>query len=284
MKVRKFLLENEKGQQFDMNDYKEGCLFTNPYELGYSHKSEFERLGNTFIEDNRVIEKKDPSGIANFKSYDKYKEFVDFIEASNNLKFLYIIPFQNGDKTYYRDVSIKEIQKTEKEVRRLACPIIFNGLSLWYEENTIMYTIELQNNEIRWDFRWDSRFLDYNSRSLSYINRGHIEAPILVEINGYILNPQIQLYVEGQLYQSVTFNTEITQYEKFLYGTRENDFYVKKQNVDGTETSLFNLDVINFNNDNVIRLPKNKSCELVLSADSQVENARITILVYYKTI
>ena len=161
---------------------------------------------------------------------------------------------------------------------------MFDCLSLWYEENTIIYEIQSLENEIRWDFKWDSRFFDYNSRNLSFINEGHIEAPILVEIDGYILNPQIELYVEGQLYQSVTFNTEITQYEKFLYGTKENDFYVKKQNADGTKTDLFNLDVINFNNDNVIRLPKNKSCELVFSSDTQVENARITILVYYKTI
>ena len=78
--------------------------------------------------------------------------------------------------------------------------------------------------------------------------------------------------------------TSITQYEKLLYGTKENDFYINKENADGTLTSLFNLDVIDFNNDNVIRLPKNKSCELILSSETPVENAQVTILVYYKAI
>lgn len=162
--------------------------------------------------------------------------------------------------------------------------ITFDCLSLWYEEKTTIYTIEAQENEMRWDFRWDSRFSDYNSRNLSYINQGHVEAPILVEIAGPLLNPKLELYVEGQLYQTVTMTTEIQQYEKLLYGTKENDFYINKQNGDGTLTSLFSLDVIDFDNDNVIRLPKNKSCDLILSADTEILNAQVTILAYYKAI
>lgn len=284
MKVRRFLLENEKGQQIDMNNLKESCLLTSPTGLGYTYKSEFEQLGNTFIENNRTIEKKDPAGIVHFISYDKCKEFIDFVEMSENLKWVYIIPFENEDKIYYRNVSIKEFNKTEKQTKILSCPIIFNGLSLWYEENTTIYTIEPQNNEIRWDFRWDSRFLDYNTRTLQYINKGHVEAPVLIEMSGNIVNPQIELYVEGQLYQTVTFNVEIQEYEKLLYGTKENDFYINKQNTDGTLTSLFDLDVIDFENDNVIRLPKNKSCEIRLKAQNEVLNAKVTVLTYYKAV
>lgn len=284
MKIRKFLLENDKGQQFNMHNFKEGCLFTNPNGLGYSHKSEFEKLGNAFIEDNRVIEQKNPSGIANFISYDKFKEFVDFIESSNKLKFIYIVPYDTGEKTYYRDVSIKSLQKTEKEVKRLACPVEFNGLSLWYEQTTAIFTIEPKTNELRWDYKWDSKFVDYDTRSLEYINKGHVEAPIIVEINGHVINPYIELYVEGQLYQTIRFETEIQEYEKLLYGTKENEFYIQKQNTDGTKESLFSLDVIDFSNDNVIRMPKNKSCELRLKADNEILNAQVIILSYYKAV
>ena len=284
MKVRKFLLENEKGQQIDMNNFKGNCLLTSPAGLGYSYESVFEQIGNTFIENNRKIEKKDIAGIIHFKNYDKCKEFIDFIEKSEELRWIYVIPFENEEKTYYRDVSIKEFQKTEKEIGMLNCPIIFNSLSLWYEENIIIYTIEPQTNEIRWDFEWDSKFTDYDTRSLQYINEGHIEAPVLIEISGYIVNPKIVLYIEGQLYQTVTFTTEIAEYEKLLYGTKENDFYIKRQKTDGTTESLFSLDVINFENDNVIRLPKNKSCEIRITADNEVLNAQVTILAYYKAV
>ena len=55
-----------------------------------------------------------------------------------------------------------------------------------------------------------------------------------------------------------------------------------KQNADGTKTNIFNLDVVSFNNDNVIRLPKDKSIELRLVADNDISSAEITIFTYYK--
>lgn len=162
--------------------------------------------------------------------------------------------------------------------------VAFDSLSLWYEEKTIIYTIEQSTNEIRWDFRWDSSFTDYDSRNLQYINEGHVEAPIYVEIDGQVENPKIELYVEGELYQTVTINTTISQYEKLLYDSRENQFYIGKQNADGTTTNLFSLDYIDFENDNVIRLPKNKSCEIRLTADNDVLNAKLTIYPRYKSV
>ena len=200
MKVRRFYLENEKGQSIDMNSLKEGCFFSSPTGLGYAYKSEFEQLGNTFV------------------------------------------------------------------------------------ETTAIYTIEPSENEIRWDFRWDSKFTDYNTRTLTYINKGHTEASILVEMAGKVVSPYIEMYVEGELYQSVTFNTTIEEYEKLLYGTKENEFYIYKQHTDGTLESLFNLDVIDFSNDNIIRLPQNKSCEIKLRAQNEVLNAQLTILTYYKAV
>ena len=283
--VREFKLVNEKGQEYSLMDINNCCLLTEPSGLGYSYSTEYEQLGNTFISNLRKIEQSSIEGILNFLKYDNYKDFIDFIEKSESLKFLYKIPFKDVAKEYFKDVQIQNISKSEiQENGVISERIIFDCLSLWYEENTVIYTIEPQENEIRWDFNWDSNFSDYSARNLSYINKGHVEAPILVEMDGYLENPKIKLYVEGQLYQTVTFSTIINQYEKLLYGTKENDFYIKKQNVNGTFTSLFSLDVIDINNDNVIRIPKNKNCEIVLTADDEVSNAKVTILSYYKAI
>ena len=286
MKIRRFLLENEKGQQFRMDNLNDGCFLVSPNDLGYSYKTDFVRLDYNFIENNREIQQKNPSGTAYFKSYDKVKEFIDYIENSNELKWVYIIPFDLKEKTYYRDVIIVKLDKTEKTGKWLSCPIEFAGLSLWYEENTTIYTIEPVQNEIRWDFRWDSSFSDYNSRSLQYINQGHTEAPILVEFDGKVINPKIQLYVEGRLYQELKFNITINEYEKLLYCTKRNEFYINKQNTDGTLEDLYDLDVIqDFANINeIIRIPKNKSCELKLTADNDVLNAKTTVWTYYKAV
>ncbi len=283
--VREFKLVNEKGQEFSLMDIKNYCLLTEPSGLGYSYNREYEQLGNTFIETFGKLQQKQINGIVNFSSYDNYNNFANFIEGSENLKFIYVIPFKEGQKKYFKDVKINSLDKTEIQTNGIISePIVFDCLSLWYEQTVAIYNMKAKEDEIRWDFVWDSSFVDYDTRNLPYINTGHIEAPILIEINGYVKDPKIELYVEGELYQTVTFNVEIEEYEKFLYGTRENDFYINRQNTDGSLTSLFSLDVLEFENDNVIRLPINKSCELRLKADNEIQNAQVTILTFYKLV
>lgn len=283
--VREFKLVNEKGQEYSLMNINDYCLLTEPTGLGYSYSTEYERLGNTFIANLRKVEQGQINGIVNFLKYDNYKNFIDFIESSEKLKFSYKIPFEQGVKEYFKDVNIQSVPKSEIQTNGLISePVIFDCLSLWYEENTVIYTIQPETGEIRWDFRWDSRFTDYDSRNLTYINKGHVEAPVLIEMSGHLVNPKIELYIEGELYQTVAFNVEIAEYEKLLYGTKENEFYINRQKTDGTIESLFSLDVIDFENDNVIRLPLNKSCEIRLKADNEVLNAQVTILAYYKAV
>ena len=283
--VREFKLVNEKGQEYSLMDIYNHCLLTDPSGLGYSYSTEYEQLGNTFVTNLRKFEQGQISGTANFLSYDNYKNLVDFIEASESLRFSYKIPFQSSQKEYFKDVQIQSITKTQKQTNGIISETVtFDCLSLWYEENTTTYTVEQLENEIRWDFEWDSRFSDYTSRSLQYINQGHIEAPVYIEIDGNVVNPVIELYVDGELYQTVAVTTTIAQYEKLIYDTRENQFTIAKQNTDGTLQSLFSLDYINFENDNVIRIPKNKSCEIRLTADNEVLNAQLTIYPRYKAV
>lgn len=283
--VREFKLINEKGQEYSLMDIKDHCLLTEPTGLGYSYETEYEQLGNTFISNLRKTEQGQIEGIVNFLKYDNFKNLVDFIEQSEKLKFSYKIPFKNEVKEYFKDVQINSLSKTEiQENAVMSEAISFDCLSLWYEENIVIYNIEPQENEIRWDFSWDAYFEDYSARNLDFINKGHVDAPIELEIDGQLINPKVDLYIEGQLYQSVQFTTTIEEYEKLLYGTKENEFYICKQNTDGTLTSLFNLDIIDFENDNVIRIPRNKNCKIILTADNEVLNAKLTIFVYYKAI
>lgn len=193
-------------------------------------------MGETFISNLRNIQQNQINGTLNFINYDNYTSFVNFVEVSENLRFGYKIPCSDGStKEYFKDVQIQSLEKTQLQTNGiLSEPVIFDCLSLWYEENTTIYTIEQLENEIRWDFRWDSRFTDYDSRNLQYINQGHVEAPVYIEIDGQLVNPKIELYVEGELYQIVEVNTTIDQYEKLLYDSRENQFFIGKQNTDGT--------------------------------------------------
>lgn len=284
--VREFKLINEKGQEFSLMDIYNYALLTEPSGLGYTYITEYQQLGDTFISNLRNIQQGQINGTLVFINYENYTSFVNFVESSEKLRFGYKIPYLDRTiKEYFKDIQIQSLSKSQLQTNGiLSEAVVFDCLSLWYEENTVIYAIEKLTNEIRWDFRWDSRFTDYDSRNLQYINSGHVEAPIYVEMDGHLVNPRIELYVEGELYQTVEVTTEIAEYEKFLYDTRENQFFIGKQNIDGTKTNLFSLDYIDFYNDNVIRLPKNKSCEIKLTSENDVLNAKLTIYPCYKAV
>lgn len=286
--VREFKLVNEKGQEYSLMDIENYCLLSDPSGLGYSYSTEYELLGNTFITNLRKLEKGEISGTVNFTNYDNYTNLVDFIEASERLRFLYKIPYKNKEiKTFYKNVQIQNLTKTQKQTNGiLSETIIFDCLSLWYEENSAIFTITPEENEIRWDFEWDSRFTDYDTRDLEYVNTGHVEAPIVAEIDGNVLNPRVELYIDGELYQTVKVTTTIAEYEKLIYNSRENEFEISRQKTDGTIESLFDLDYIEFAKDKslVIRIPKNKSCRIRMTGDNEVLNAKLTIYPQYKAI
>lgn len=285
MSVREFKLVNEKGQEYSLMDIREHCLLTEPNGLGYSYSTEYEQLGNTFVTNLRRIEQGKIEGQANFLKYDNYKALIDFIEHSEQLRIKYTVPYSNGNKTYFKDIQIQEISKSEIQPNGvLSESIKFDTLSLWYSENTFVYDSTEQPGEMRWNFTWDARFGDHQSKEAQFINDGHTEAPIEVTIEGEAVNPTITLMVENELAQEVTITTVINEHEKLLYGTKENNFYINKEETDGTLTSLFTLDAISFENDNVIRLPKEKDCTLILEGDTGIENAEIKIYVYYKAI
>lgn len=284
--IRKFRLVNEKGQEFSMMDIENYTLLTDPAGLGYAYVSEYQQIGNTFLESLRQMQQGQINGTCNFLYYDNYKLLVDFIESSESLKFGYKIPYKDGSsKEFFKDVNIQILEKVEKGRNGvLSSAIIFDCLTLWYEEKTTVYTIKPLENEIRWDYRWDSKFTDYDTRNLEYINTGHVEAPVYIEIDGQVVNPVIQLYVEGELYQTIEIKTTIEEYEKLLYDSREGIFSISKQNTDGTILDLFDLDYIDPQNDNVLRLPKNKNCKIILTAENEVLNAKITVYSQYKAV
>lgn len=283
--VREFNLINNKGQRYSLMDIENSTLMTDPSGLGYSYSDEYEQLGNTFISNLRKIEQGQIQGTLNFLEYDTYRNMINFIEKSEGLRFEYKVPYTDGEKTYYKDVQLQSITKTEKMTNGIISEsVIFDSLSLWYMENIAIYEMSGGDDELRWNFNWDARFSNYSVRSLTFVNDGHVEAPIEVQINGSVQNPKIQLYIEGILYQEVPFTITLTQYEKLLYGTKENNFYLLKEQGDGTTTNIFNLSVVQFNNDNVLRLPQDKSCELRLVADTDISFAQVKIYTYYKAI
>ena len=280
--VRQFSLINEKGQTFSLMDIQEYCLLTSPTGLGFSYSIQYEQLGNTFVQTLRKLEQGKINGQVNFLNYQNYKNYVDFVAKSDEIKLQYTIPYKDTSKTFYRDIDIQSTSKGEIQPNGVIQEqVSINCKSLWYEKIAQQYQISANSNEVRWDFRFDSYWSGYTVRELDYINTGHVDASVEVAIDGECVNPSINLYIEGTLFQTITVSDTIEAYEKLLYSSKEGDFYIRKQLTDGTYDNLFSLEYISFENDNVLRIPPNKDCTITLTADEDIEKAVITIYVYY---
>lgn len=253
--VREFNLINEKGQTFSLMDIKNYCLLTEPSGLGYNYSSEYEQIENSFISNVRKIEQGQINGIVNFTNYDNYTKLVDFIEGSETLKFQYIIPQKEKTLEFYKDIQIQGLSKTQIQTTGvLSEAITFDCLSLWYKENNVVYMAEETENEMRWDFDWDSKFTDYENRNLIFENKGHVEAPFLLEMSGYVLNPKIQVYVNKQKIYELALDLTIEENEKLMYSTKDNDLFLYLIHADNSQENLFNY--LDLNNINFFKLPK----------------------------
>ena len=277
--VREFNLINEKGQTFSLMDIKNYCLLTEPSGLGYNYSSEYEQIENSFISNVRKIEQGQINGIVNFANYDNYTKLVDFIESSETLKFQYIIPQKEKTLEFYKDIQIQGLSKTQIQTTGvLSETITFDCLSLWYKENKVVYLGDETENEIRWDFEWDSRFTDYENRNLVFENKGHVEAPFWLEMNGYVLNPKIQVYVNKQKIYELALNITIEENEKLMYSTKDNDLFLYLIHADNSVENLFND--LDLNNINFFKLPKGVS-EVRIRGENEILNTRLTIFEEY---
>lgn len=254
--IRNFYFENEIGQRVDCQKINGSLFLFNITGLGFEKNVEYVQIGNSFIKNKEKIKQGIIEGELEFydMTYDEYSNFIDFVLKSESLKLIYI-PKKSNRVEYYRDIDVVKIEKNdEDDFNVLTSPISIYCTSLWYKENTVIYMGDEAENEIRWDFDWDSKFTDYENRNLIFENKGHVEAPFLLKMNGYVLNPKVQVYVNKQKIYELALNITIEENEKLMYSTKDNGLFLYKVHTDGTIENLFNY--LDLNNINFFKLPK----------------------------
>lgn len=287
MKVREFSLLDDLGNEYSLMDIDNYCLLTEPKGLGYGYNTEYEQVGDTFVTNLRKIGQGQINGTLNFLTYDNYKALVDFLERADSLRFKYVIPYKEGTKTFYKNINIASFEKSEIQPNGIISePISFDGLSLWYSPNTATFDMGATGDEIRWDFRWDSRFSDKSDRTINFVNEGQSEARVKIEIDGECVQPVIKLDIDGETYQEIDINTTIEEGEKLIYSSVENEFEISRLNTNGTKSNLFNTSYLNPTQNLCIKLPQNKNCSLTLTTllGTDVPSGTITIYEYYKAV
>lgn len=280
--VRQFNLLNEKDEKFSLMNMQEYCLLTSPAGLGYSYSTSYEQLANLFVQNIRTLEQGKIEGIVNFLTYENFWNFVNYIENAESLRLEYIIPFNDDTKTFYRDVQISNLSKTEKTLNGVISEsITFNCTGLWYQEAITEYGFGDQ--DIVWDFRWDPFFADYTERTIEFENDGHTEAPFQVSMTGNIIKPKISVIQNNQVINSIAFPFTLLAGETLQYSSKENELYIRKIGTDGTITNLFNSSYIDINNTNIFTLPKGTSI-LSVSAENDIYYGNVDIYKRYKIV
>ena len=280
--IREFYIENETGQRFSMMNIEKGCFLSSPNGLGYSYDIEYAQIGDNFIQNIRKLTQGQISGELIFKTYEKYKEFVDFIESAVNLKFVYKIPLKKGEIEYFKDIDISSVEKSEIGTDGvLRVPVIFNCKSLWYEAKEVVYTIDSIDNEVRWNFDWDSIFTAYDNRNIIFENKGHASAPFKLELNGEVSSPVITILEDEVEVNKLSLNGLVVhEGEVFVYNTKETEQEITKVTSTG-KNNLFNF--LNPNFVNFFKLRKGASTSR-LEADGEITSGKITIYVQYKAV
>ncbi len=98
---------------------------------------------------------------------------------------------------------------------------------------------------------------------------------------GYLINPSILISVNGKELYSLHLDLTLQEGEKLLYFTKDTDLYIYKQDTEGKLINLF--EDLDLNQINFFKLPKG-TCEISLTAENNVQNAKLTIYVEYKAV
>ena len=280
--VREFKLVNDKKQEFSLMDIHKFALLTNPSGLGVNFNIDYEKIGNTFVSTSKKIAQNSINAIINFINYDNYKKFIDYIMSSEKLRLVYKVPYEKGAEEFFRDIEIELIGKSEMALNGVISEqITIRTLSLWYKENQTTFFVKVGENDFVWDFKWNPKFVDFESHSFAYMNDGHVDASVKLILNSEAVNPILQVATKDEILQSIKFNTSISNEEQFIYCSKENEFTIEKIDADGNVENLFNLNVIDFENDNVLKIPRNEEVFLKLKSDIDIKRAELIVYTYY---
>lgn len=277
--VREFYLENELGQRYSLMDMENGCLFTNPEGLGFSRTLEYEQVADDFVENVNKLNQALIQGEVNFLNYDNYRSFVNFVLSANKLRLIYLVPSGQTTEEFFKDIKISELTKTEIKTNGVMTEnITMDSLGLWNKKTDIIYNISAQSDEVRWNFRFSSKFVSYSNRQIIYSNTGHKQASFLLELPGFVINPSLIIKQNDEILNTIAIETTIDEDETLYYCTKPSDTFIYKVDSNGVRTNLFSL--LDINNTNFFQLPKG-TCEIDLVADNEIENAKLTIYQEY---
>lgn len=282
---RRFYLENALNQRYSLQDLKNAALLTSPAGLGLSMTRTYELTGNTA----RCLDERFPvrsfTAVIVFngdKAYDTYRSLINYIASSSTMKLVYAPRFETTTGEFLADVEVENLSKSEVRSGRMECDVVITLKSAWYKRDSLRMVAEKTENELRYDRMYEYTYSDYSTDAMEIYNDGHFEAPLLLEAEGELVNPRLQLFVDGALNAELVVTAVIETGQTLVYCTKDDELLLTKRLADGSEESL--IGCISVENDNFFKLPRGLST-LSLSADNEISSKSvITVYTAFKAV
>lgn len=282
---RRFYLENEHKQRFNLQDLRNGALLVSPAGLGLSMSRSYEITGDTARVVNEVYPLRSFTGVAvldGTRAYDGYRELVNFVAASGVIRLVYAPRFETISNEYLADVEVEIVSKSEIRGGRMECDVAITLKSAWYKRESLRVVAEKTGEELRYDRMYDYVYSDVSTDAIEIYNDGHFEAPVLLEAEGELVNPRLSLYVDGLLRSELVVTAVIEIGETLVFCTKDDELTLMKRLAGGSEENL--IGCISVENDNFFKLPRGLST-LSLSADNEISSKSvITVFTAYKAV
>lgn len=273
----KFYLMNEKRVRWGLNRPESG-VFTDPKGFGSEYSSSYLKVGDIWVTDSRELSQPQPSGTILFtkRMYETFQALIRFINQARQLVFVYQ---PAGIQTeYFANVDLISIEKgSYHRGQRMEVPIKLVCKSLFYTEEALKYRIQRSDKELRWDFKWETRFNDLNYVSFSFQNDGHAESPFQLSFTGYCTNPVVTVYQDNRLLHEVPFFLTLQAKETLTFSTFDDALYVE---VNGTDRK----ECLDFTRQNFFKLPIGASEVYFRCQTGKMNHIILSLEKYYKAV
>ena len=282
--MRKFYLENEKGDRIGLNN-ESGIFLTDPDGLGIEFEDTFSDLTEGFYRSvARKYVQKEFTCKLNFLDdpYGSYNKFSSWCMAAKKI-FLIYIP---KTREFFAQVEIQSATKKElNKYGTLVSELSIKYLTPWYLKSPLVITF--RSDEIT-PFTWDQSTLDGPDILVSSLGdeysaeiepSGHLPGALEIEFEGVAENPEFLLIgsESGTVYGDCEIDGDFSAGQKLLISTAYGDSYVKK--IDGDmETNL--LRYVNLAKEPFFKIPLDEPCVLRM-IDSGSLSGKLSAKAYF---
>ncbi len=223
--IRSLILRNRDGETFNLNNLD--SFIHKIGGFGSDHKVSYEQIEDSFVEVSDIVRQKKIVGTIFIPTYQKYKEFVDFA-----VKKPLTLSYTTFD-TFYIDVQMDMIDKSEKETGGLYCKIQLTSLGLFYKVFTDKNVSGLSEGK-KYNYEYSYTYINNAASTLQFNVDSQRECPCKLILLGPATNPSWTQYLNGNQVATGKVNVTLTADERLIVDTTKIPYSIIKCNHDGT--------------------------------------------------